>query len=117
MSYYDVARRFDWWSLPDATSAVGDVDPELIPVKRRVFLEDFSRDSFENLLFSMARFREVSTDKPPFVCGHSGSLLPFSEVQLFLILMGSIRLPATIRSTSPLSVFRSKRLVSKSCRN
>lgn len=72
MSYYNVAHHFDWW-LDDASSgrkfagsaAAAAAAPTptdgvaLLPVSRRTFLEDFSRDSFENVLFSIARFKEV----------------------------------------------------------
>ena len=68
MSYYNVAHHFDWWlddthgghkfagfaAAPTPTDGVA-----LLPVSQRVFLEDFSRDSFENVLFSIARFKEV----------------------------------------------------------
>ncbi len=49
-SYYDVARHYAWFGHP----AVGG----------RAMIEDFARDSFENLLFSLCRFREYTGEYP-----------------------------------------------------
>lgn len=40
-SYFFVADHFDWWGKPDLRS--------------RASTEDFARDSFENVLFSICR--------------------------------------------------------------
>lgn len=42
-SYYYVAKELNW----------------LTNLEKRVYLEEFARDSFENLLFSICRFREI----------------------------------------------------------
>lgn len=49
-SYKAVAERCDWW---------GDGD-----LADLVFSEEYARDSFENLLFSMCRFKEVTGHFP-----------------------------------------------------
>jgi hypothetical protein len=49
-SYYEIARDHDWWGLPG--------------VATRTALEEYARDGLENLLFSLARFREVTGDWP-----------------------------------------------------
>ena len=51
MAYWTVAEHFGWW---DAAASV----------RPRTVVEDYARDSFENLLFAIARFREV-TDRYP----------------------------------------------------
>ena len=48
-SYYYLAQSHDW--IPAA-------------LQSRVFLEEFARDSFENLLFSICRFKEVTGSYP-----------------------------------------------------
>ena len=48
--YRDLAEHFCWWSHPD--------------VARRSAIEEFARDSFENLLFGICRFRELSGRTP-----------------------------------------------------
>jgi hypothetical protein len=45
LSYWLVAEHFGWWDSK---------------VRRRAVLEDYAKDSFENLLFSICRFREVT---------------------------------------------------------
>lgn len=42
--YHDIAAVFDFWNMHD--------------VRSRVTTEEFSRDSFDNVLFSIARFKE-----------------------------------------------------------
>lgn len=41
-SYYFVADHYDWWGKPD--------------LRARASTEDFARDSFENILFSICRY-------------------------------------------------------------
>ena len=48
-TYHAIARHFGWWA--------GAEEPGLAA---RVTEEDWSRDSFENLLFSLARFQQVT---------------------------------------------------------
>lgn len=48
-SYFGVAERFGWWGHD---------------VQVRAGTEEFARDSFENLLFSIARFREMTGRYP-----------------------------------------------------
>jgi len=45
LSYWSVAEALDWFGFPY--------------VRWRALTEEFSRDSFENLLFSICRFREI----------------------------------------------------------
>lgn len=53
LSYWLVAEHFGWFGHED--------------VRRRAYLEDFARDSFENLLFGICRFREVNGVLPEHV--------------------------------------------------
>lgn len=50
MSYYYVAEHYDWFGKPE--------------VAARAHLEEFSRDSFENLLLGICRCREVTGTWP-----------------------------------------------------
>jgi hypothetical protein len=49
-SYWLLADQFGWWQKTD--------------VKNRATVEEFARDSFENLLFGIARFREGTGHYP-----------------------------------------------------
>ena len=49
-SYWLLAEHFGWWGLGG--------------VAARATTEEYARDSFENLLFSICRFREVAGDYP-----------------------------------------------------
>ncbi|KAH8075093.1 hypothetical protein JL721_1086 [Aureococcus anophagefferens] len=49
-SYWLLAEHFGWWGLPG--------------VAARATTEEYARDSYENLLFSICRFREVAGDYP-----------------------------------------------------
>jgi hypothetical protein len=49
-SYWDLAQHFAWWSHG--------------AVRARATVEEFARDSFENLLFGICRFREVTGGYP-----------------------------------------------------
>ncbi len=52
-SYYWLADHHGWWGQPG--------------IAARAFTEEFARDSFENLLFSICRFREVTGHNPAHV--------------------------------------------------
>ena len=49
-SYWALADHFDWWSL--------------VEVPQRATTEEFARDSFENMLFGMCRFKECTGRYP-----------------------------------------------------
>lgn len=49
-SYLNLANQFEWWEAND--------------VRSRATTEDYARDSFENLLFGIARFRESTGHYP-----------------------------------------------------
>jgi hypothetical protein len=49
-SYWNLADYFRWWSLPE--------------VSERVTTEEFARDSYENLLFGICRFKELASHYP-----------------------------------------------------
>jgi len=51
--YWRLANRFDWWGLNE--------------VEQRSATEGYARDSFENLLFSICRFREWTGEYPQHV--------------------------------------------------
>jgi len=51
LSYYLLAEYFNWWNFPF--------------VAERTQLEEYARDSFENLLFSLCRFSELSYGRYP----------------------------------------------------
>jgi hypothetical protein len=53
LSYYEVANHYGWFGR--------------LHVARRVLIEDFARDSFENLLFGICRFREYTGRYPNLV--------------------------------------------------
>lgn len=53
LSYRFIAEYYDWFGAPD--------------VAPRAYLEEFSRDSFENLLFGICRARELTGDWPSVV--------------------------------------------------
>lgn len=48
--YWMLAARFNWWGAPN--------------VSARATIEDFALDSFDNLLYSVCRFREFTGDYP-----------------------------------------------------
>mmetsp|Transcript_40594 Transcript_40594/g.126994 ORF Transcript_40594/g.126994 Transcript_40594/m.126994 type:complete len:328 (-) Transcript_40594:865-1848(-) len=50
LSYWLAAEAHGWWGHPE--------------VRNRALLEEYARDSFENLLFAVARFREASGSFP-----------------------------------------------------
>lgn len=50
-AYWSVAEHFEWWG------AAAEVRP-------RAVVEDYARDSFENLLFAVGRFKEVTGRYP-----------------------------------------------------
>jgi len=52
-SYLSVAEHFDWWGH------TSDVEDTRLSVAQRAVTEDFATDSFQNLLFSICRFKEV----------------------------------------------------------
>jgi hypothetical protein len=52
-SYRDEACRLDWWGHPE--------------VAPRTATEDYARDSRENLLFSLKRFRQLTGHRPEFI--------------------------------------------------
>jgi hypothetical protein len=49
-TYLHIANHCDWFGFPE--------------VSRRVFLEEYSRDSFENLLFSVCKFNMITGSFP-----------------------------------------------------
>lgn len=49
-SYHEIARHFAWWGR--------------VEVAARTVLEEFARDSFENLLFGICRFKEFGGSYP-----------------------------------------------------
>lgn len=67
LSYWNVANHFDWWGTD---------------VAARAALEEHARDSFENLLFSLCRFREVTGRYPESVSvvGYDFKQRRFSEL-------------------------------------
>eukprot|EP00439_Symbiodinium_sp_Y106_P082653 s538_g22.t1 len=64
-SYYRVAEYFDWWGysanrpvlLREAQQRTQHIT--YLPVAQRTVTEEFALDSFQNVLFSLCRFREV----------------------------------------------------------
>jgi len=52
-SYWMIADHFSWWHRPS--------------VRLRATTEEFARDSFENLLFSICRFKECTGHYPEFI--------------------------------------------------
>jgi hypothetical protein len=52
-SYWNLAEHFQWWSQPE--------------VAGRATTEEFARDSFENLLFAICRFKECAGQYPDLI--------------------------------------------------
>ena len=55
-TYAAIARHYRWWTEAGANDSA--------QVPERYGTEDFSRDSFENLLFSLCRFQEITGHYP-----------------------------------------------------
>ncbi|HWN96732.1 MAG TPA: YdcF family protein [Methylomirabilota bacterium] len=55
-TYRAIAKRFDWWSTAERAASTD--------LEARTAVEDYSRDSFENLLFSLCRFQQVVGQYP-----------------------------------------------------
>jgi len=60
-SYYRVAEHFHWWGHTEKKQLrlANDRFAEPQTVAQRTVTEDFASDSFQNLLFSLCRFKEV----------------------------------------------------------
>lgn len=56
LSYWLVCEFYGWWGHPE--------------VRERTLLEEHARDSYQNLLFSIARFREYSESDPQFATAY-----------------------------------------------
>lgn len=56
-TYAAIARHFHWWVADGDGAALSDL-------QSRTVTEDYSRDSFENLLFSICRFQQVTGQYP-----------------------------------------------------
>jgi hypothetical protein len=56
-TYSALARYFQYWTTETETAPVSGLSS-------RIATEDFSRDSFENLLFSICRFQQVTGRYP-----------------------------------------------------
>lgn len=54
-TYLAIAKHFGWWCRTAEESRA---------LETRVAMEDFSRDSFENLLFSLGRFQQLTGRYP-----------------------------------------------------
>jgi hypothetical protein len=75
-SYWDLAQHFAWWSH------------ETVPARATV--EEFARDSFENLLFGICRFREATGGYP-----HSVSVVSWAfKAARFHLHREALRFPA-----------------------
>lgn len=62
-SYWIAAKHAHWWrDDPAAGSDEGD------SVSSRTVTEEYARDSFENLLFSICRFKEVTGNTVELAC-------------------------------------------------
>ncbi|MBY0373101.1 MAG: YdcF family protein [Bryobacteraceae bacterium] len=75
-SYYGIADHHGWWGCSQ--------------VAERTVTEEFSRDSFENLLFSLARFKEITGRYPEHVTLVSWSF----KQERFAMHRDAIRWPA-----------------------
>lgn len=69
-SYYRLAHITNLFNLSSSASHAPNlphttaIDPDLTPIFPRATTEDYALDSYQNLLFSIARFREVSGTFP-----------------------------------------------------
>jgi hypothetical protein len=82
-TYRGIARRFDWWRNGESDSTATELDA-------RADVEDYSRDSFENLFFSICRFHQVVGRYPEHVTLISWAF----KRQRFDLHRGAIRFPA-----------------------
>lgn len=66
VSYWQVSRAQKWWGHDEGEGMSGDGSGPGISarVSTRAFTETHARDSLENLLFSIARFRELTGKVP-----------------------------------------------------
>lgn len=76
--YWNVADIYDWWGAP--------------AVARRATTEEFARDSYENLLFAICRFREWTGSYPSRISVVSW---PFKAAR-FEIHRAALRIPESI---------------------
>lgn len=60
-SYYRVAEHYKWWGHGFVGGAPQDAG---LLIQQRAVTEDYATDSFQNLLFSIARFNEVVGQYP-----------------------------------------------------
>lgn len=58
LSYYVVAEANDWFGV------FPEVEVKVDVATKRVFAEEFARDSYENLLFSVCRYHEIAGKYP-----------------------------------------------------
>lgn len=69
--YYLVADHFNWWNVlhlvfvdESQSSSTSSSEPGISHVRIRAITEEYARDSLENLMFSMCRFREMTGHYP-----------------------------------------------------
>lgn len=88
-SYWMAAEYMKWWNNnkkdetdTDAGSDKAESTVEVDPVSLRATTEEYARDSFENLLFSLCRFREVVGRYPQHitVIGFEFKRMRFEEI-------------------------------------
>jgi hypothetical protein len=63
LSYHNLATAFSLLPSSPITSSSPNAKPPL-PLNARATLEEFALDSYENLLFSLARFKEFTGRYP-----------------------------------------------------
>lgn len=81
LSYWLFADAHQWYSASE--EAAGEV-------RRRTFTEEFARDSYENLIYSVCRFRQISGVYPSHITMVS---LPFKERRFRDIHLRAMRYP------------------------
>ncbi|EKX46615.1 hypothetical protein GUITHDRAFT_70376 [Guillardia theta CCMP2712] len=84
-SYWLYADAQDWFLDPSKYTRM-----QIESLKHRVHTEDFARDSFENLLFSICRFRQLTGRYPEKITVVS---LPFKEKRFREIHRKALRFP------------------------
>mmetsp|Transcript_99561 Transcript_99561/g.149099 ORF Transcript_99561/g.149099 Transcript_99561/m.149099 type:complete len:196 (-) Transcript_99561:290-877(-) len=67
-------------------------DKTALPVRERVHTEEFARDSFQNLLFSICRFKQLTLTYPSKITVVS---LPFKENRFHTLHREALRLPSS----------------------
>lgn len=91
VSYWLYADAQDWFGYNRPKNSTAK-DKTALPVRERVHTEEFARDSFQNLLFSICRFKQLTLTYPSKITVVS---LPFKENRFHTLHREALRLPSS----------------------